>query len=367
MRLLLLLLPLLALGCRGPQLPRSGEVPRSLQAADLSLALERAEAELALGRPGIALEWMVRAAELEGLEPGDRARLQALLERAAEARIEELERTAADPRELELLTKIQLPRHIAVAAGMAAARRYREAGRHARVFETIRALDASYPMHHERALAGTLLVDSGLALSRDTRRFLFFWRARDDAYATLNYVTLEYPSEPRGDLAHARLAEMYEEDRKLALAISSHEDLILNYPGSPLRPYSEARIPHLRLRRIESPDYDRATLVEARRELSEWLSRYSDHELRPEVRVDLEDALRRLAENDLLVAAFYDRVGNAFGTRYHALRARELAGEAGDGERVARADRVLATLPAGEGALRPDEELGAPEEGPFQP
>lgn len=358
-----------ALGCRGPELPRSGEVPRSLTAEEVPSALERAREDLALGRTAVALEWMVRAGEIKGLPVETRNEVQALLERAAEARIEELERTAADPKELELFTRIQLPRHVAVAAGVAAARRYQELGKHVKVYETLRALDASFPMHHERAQAGTLLVESGLALSREDRRFLFFWRSRDDAYAALNYLTIEYPSEPRGDLAYARLAEMYEEDRRLGLAIAAHEDLILNHPGSPLRSYSEARIPHLRLVRIESPEYDRTALLEARRELGDWLARYREHELRPTVAADLVDVLRRLAESDLSIAAFYDRVGNTFGTRYHAQRARELALEAGDEGRVARAERLLASLPADAGEVRPEDVDALGPEGPeaFQP
>jgi outer membrane protein assembly factor BamD (BamD/ComL family) len=357
MRLFLPLLALLmTLGCRGPQLPASGEVPKSLSAKEVPMALERAQQELALGRTAVALEWMMRASEPSGLPTSLRNEVQTLLERAAEAHIEELERSGADPKQLELMTQVQLPRHVAVTAGIAAARRYQEQGKHRKVYEVIRSLDAAFPMHHERAQAGAMLVDSGLALSLDERGFLFFWRARDDAYAALNYVTIEYPSEPRGDLAHARLAEMYEEDRRLALAISAHEDLILNYPGSSLRPYSEARIPHLRLRRIQSPVYDRNALLEAHRELMDWLGRYPEHELRFEVVMDLEDALRRLAESDLSIAAFYDRVGNAFGTRYHAQRALELAAEAGDGARVARAERMLASLPEDEGDLRPDAE-----------
>src|SRR5690606_9469952 len=92
---------LLAVGCRGPELPRSGEVPRSLTAEEVPLALERAREELALGRTAVALEWMVRAGALKGLPVETRNEVQSLLERAAEARIEELERTAADPKELE--------------------------------------------------------------------------------------------------------------------------------------------------------------------------------------------------------------------------------------------------------------------------
>ena len=345
-------------GCRGPELPRSGEVPEELFADDVPHALERAEEELALGRPGIALEWMVRASELSGLPTEQRAEVQILLERAAEARIEELVAIEADPEDLVLLTQVQLPRQVAVAAGMAAARRYHELGEYDEVVDTIQELDTRYPMHHERSQAGALLVDAGLALSRDDSGFWIFWSARDDAKGALEYVTIEYPSEPRGDIAYARLAEMYEEDRQYTLAIERHADLILNYPQSPLRPFSQARIPHVRLEQIQSPEYDRAALAMARRELVEWLDRHPDHELRPEVRADLDDAQRRLAESDLGIARFYVRVGNPFGARHHAERAREEALAANDLSRVERAEEILTHLPEVE------EEAELPEEAP---
>jgi outer membrane protein assembly factor BamD (BamD/ComL family) len=98
--------------------------------------------------------------------------------------------------------------------------------------------------------------------------------------------------------------------------------------------------------------------LQARKELGDWLERHPEHELRAEVANDLDDSLRRLAESDLSIAAFYDRVGNAFGVRFHAERAREEAAEARDGERVARAEALLASLPVGEAEGRPDDEPG---------
>ena len=119
--------------------------------------------------------------------------------------------------------------------------------------DLIKRLDREYPFHHERVAAGQLLVQLGLDLSYDPSGFWIFWSAREDGISALEYLTLNYPSEPRGDEAFARLAEMYEEDEKWASAIENHEDLILQYPTSNFVAASQARIPHLRLSSLQSP------------------------------------------------------------------------------------------------------------------
>ena len=120
----------------------------------------------------------------------------------------------------------------------------------------------------------------------------------------------------------------------------------MNHPQSPLRPRSQASIPHLRLHLLKSPEYDRSELLKARAELEEWLSSYAGHEHETAVRIELGDCLRRLSSSDLVIAGFYTTVGNEFGARQHAARAVDEARLAGDEDLVREAEASLRRLPA---------------------
>ncbi len=347
--LLCLLCALWLAGCRSTGLPRSGEVPDELTPAEVPAAIEAAEAALAEGRSAIALEWMFVASEVKGLPAEERARVQELLERAADRRLAELERSEGGVEELERLAEASLPRHIAVSAGIRAARLHLEAGEFEDAIELVRDLDERFPQHHERAAAGEILIEAALALSYDDSGFWIFHSARDAAFAGLEYATIHFPSDPRGAEAYWRLAEMYEEDGEYELAIERLEDLVLYFPEHPLRPAAQAQIPHLRLMAVTSPEYDRGALLAARAELETWLERYPTHERRAQVEVDLADCLARLAVSDLTIARFYRRVKSRFGARHHAARAREEARLAGDESLVEEAESLLAALPEAEG------------------
>ena len=119
----------------------------------------------------------------------------------------------------------------------------------------------------------------------------------------------------------------------------------------------QAYLPKLRLERLERDDYARSELNQAEFELEYWLERYAGREGSPEdeaeVRATLVEARRRIAENDLIVARFYDRVDEPQGVRLHAERALDFAREAGAEDAIAEAERLIArhaeaSAPAGD-------------------
>lgn len=320
--------------------------PSKLDAERVPAAIEAAEKDLAAGRSERALDWMRSASRATGLSSDMRQHVQELLERAARARVDELSQPGSDPEELADMLEIDLPRQIAVAAGVRAARRMFELGEPMDAYRLLKKVDTRFPLHHERVAAGDLLFEIGESLSRDTSSFLGMFRKSDDAQEVLEYLVLFYPWTSTCDRAYEILARMYEEETEWDLAIERHEKLVLNHPGSPLRPASQARIPHLRLESLRSPEYDRSQLVQAERELIEWLRAFAGHEREAEVRVDLTDCLRRLSDSDMVIARFYERVDNAFGARFHAVRAADAARRAGDEARAQEADRFASTFPA---------------------
>jgi outer membrane protein assembly factor BamD (BamD/ComL family) len=355
LRLALLACLALATACAGNPVRKTGQVPRKLTPEEVPAAIQNAEQALAEGRSDLALEWSYVASRVEGLPTEQRNRVQFLMERAADERVAQLAAGEGDPEELASLVDVGLPRQVAVTAGIRAAEALVREGEYKRAFEVIREVDDLYPRHHERAAAGSLLADIGLGLSYRKTGWWIFGRSRPKAYEALEYLVLNYPLDDRCAEAYWRLGEMYEEDGKWQTGIERLQELVVYHPRSPYVAQALARIPRLRLQSIESPEYDRKALVLARNELDQWLDVYAGSELEPEVREDLDDALRRLAQSDIVIAKFYRTVGNTFGARYHATRAIEEADRAGDEDRAERARDIVASLPEEE---KPVEVIG---------
>lgn len=326
-------------------------IPSKLSPEKVPHALERAEHELSTGDSERALDWMRAASQATGLPSETREQVRLMLDRAAEQRVRDLSAPDSDPEDLGDLVGMDLPRQIAVSAGLEAARRMQADDEPMDAYQLVKKMDTKYPLHHERQATGAFLGDLGLELSQDHTKFLFFYDRQEDAQEVLEYLILNYPRAPRCDEAYATLARIYADDRDWSHSIDRLEKLVLNHPDSPLRAESEATIPRHRLASIESPEYDRGALERARTELEGWLRTWPSRtgvppELESGVRLDLADSLRRLADSDRGISRFYVRVGNDVGARRHADRARLEARQAGDAQRVEEAEQMLRDLGA---------------------
>lgn len=330
-----------------------------LDASEVDAALVRARSQLERGETEDAVNLMRRASLAEDLSPEQRAAVEQLLEECGRKRIEELSGENPDPGELADLVSLDLPRQVAVQAGLAAARAWQKQGEEDEAFEVLQLLDKKYPLHYERVAAGDLIVELGLTMAAKKESFLVFYDSDEEAQKMLEYAIIEHPWARNSAQAYLCLAQLYEDDREFKLAIDRLEKLVLNHPDAPERPAAQARIPHLRLQLLASPEYDRAMLVTASDELKRWIRTYPDNPEREAVARDLADCLRRLVDNDLVIARFYERVGNNYGARRHASRAVLEAREAGDEERAKDAQQYLDSLPPDEaGAKRPGAEAG---------
>ena len=321
---------------------KQAKVPKSYEPEEVDAAIEQAQTELTQeGMAGAAMKRMSVASQSPGLDSSQRVAVQRTLEAAADAFIDEFEAPGSDPRPLVKLLDEQLPRRIEVRAGMRAAHLWFEKGQRMKAYRLIQRIDREYPQHFERHAAGALLFDIGDSLANDKRRYGLFFKYRNVAPEVLEYLVLNHPSDPRGDQALWILASIYEQKGKWEFAIEKQQDLILWFNTSPLLPAAKAQIPHLRLASLASPEYDRAQLQLARAELEAWLGEYPAHELVPGVEADLLDCLRRLADNDMVVARFYRRVKNFDGAEYHARRALEEAHQGEDAEQIRDAQKLL--------------------------
>jgi hypothetical protein len=308
---------------------------------------------------------------VRGLPSEQRAEIERLLERAAEANIERLGRDSARPAELAEMLELPIPRQLAISAAVRAARLWLEADKPYKAYKLLAKIDKKYPpagTHHELREAGSILAEAGLKQIADKSSFLGFFRADEDGAEILEYLVETYPTEPRCDEAYARLAEYYIGDKRWDIAQEKYEDLLVWHPDSPLAPEAEAQIPRMRLRGLKHPQYDRAELDTARRELESWLERHGGADggedpaafaaLEARVRRDLADAMLRLIENDLATARFYRRIDQWDGARLRATRALMTAEATGHQRSIERARALLDGLPVDGVSSTPEEMFG---------
>ncbi|MCK6447390.1 MAG: hypothetical protein L6Q99_13445 [Planctomycetes bacterium] len=331
-RLLLALLVCLSTGCASFNRPFGSLTGFSTpkDEAGVREALGLAAEDFTAGRTARALERALACRDATGLSSELKNDVEIRVEEYADRRIVELATQEQDPDELEDLIELNLPRQLAVRAGVAAAELLLADDEPFDAYEVLKKLDTKFPNHHERQRAGELLVDAGLELANDDWSFFGWFKTSDDGATVLEYLVVNYPSQKRCDEAYAKLAELYAADREWQLARERCEDLLLYHPESPLALEAEADVPHYRLRGLKSPEYDRRELLLARGELENWIERHADPsgtpgELERNVRIDYADCLTRLTRSDLSIAHFYTRIGERYGAVLHAERALEEA------------------------------------------
>ncbi|MCE9596000.1 MAG: hypothetical protein K8S98_17560 [Planctomycetes bacterium] len=304
----------------------------------LALAADDFKAE----RTSRALDRAVACREATGLPSELKNEVELRVEEYADKRIQELSRADGDPDELEDMLVLNLPRQLAVRAGVRGAELLLADDEPFDAFLLLKKVDTKFPNHHERQRAGEILAECGLKLANDGWNFLGWFKTSDDGAEILEYLVVNYPSEPRCDEAYAKLADLYADDREWELARERCEDLLLYHPDSSRALWAEAHVPHFRLLGLKSPEYDRRELVSARSELETWIERHAaatgdKPELEREVRLDYADCLARLARSDLSVAKFYTRIEERYGAVLHAERALEEAQLTTDTELVSAA------------------------------
>ncbi len=336
-----LALAALALGCRSQPF---GEIDR----ANARAHIDQAEADVAAGDFQRALEHLAEVHEVGGLDPDLRAREQRLIDAAARGRFAELAEAPAD--EVEELFASDLPERVRARAGILTAERMLAEERRISAYRMIKKVDKQLPGHPERVLAGDVLARAGLSLIRDDGRYNLLFRYRPRGVQTLEYLVLHYPLEPRCPEAYFALSEVYEDRGDLDEAIERTEELLLYHPESPYARAASARLPYLRLCRLQRDDYDRGELLRAEAEITAWLERNPGHELEAWVRELQLECQTRLVRSDLYLAGYYRKTEVPVAIQLHAARARGLALEAGLEREAAAAQALLAELPIQPGA-----------------
>lgn len=336
---------LAALGCRSPY----GRIERD----DVGAHLDRIAADVQAGAFQEALDHLEAVHAVGGLEPDLRVREERLIDEAAEGRFSELDAGPSAP--LEDLFSSELPERVRARAGVLAAERLIDEDRRVAAYRMVKRVDDDLPGHLERVRAGDVLARAGLSLIADDRRYNLLFRYRARGLQVLEYLVIRYPLEPRCAEAFYALSQAYERAGDFDDAIARTEDLLLYHPESPYSVAASARLPYLRLARLQRDDFDRGELLRARAELEAWLARHPGHELVPWVSELGRECAARLVRSDLYLAGFYAKTQVPPGQRLHAERALSVAREAGLQEEAQEAEGLLSTLPPAPAALAGDE------------
>lgn len=307
--------------------------------------VERARAEIEAGDLNRALDRLLAVRDVEGLVPEVRTLDDELITRCVDLLLQRYESNDHDSGDLVDLYGLELPTRLKARAGILAADRMLAEGSRIKAYRMVKKVDSKLPTHPERALAGDVVARSGLSLIHDHRHYklLFSYRAR--GIDALEYLVLQYPSDPHCPEAYAALAQAYEDTGDLDRAIERDEELIYYHPNSPYTVVAEARSPYLRLLRLKRDDFDRGELMRAHQEVERWLRRHAGNELEPWVREIGRTCEARLASSDLILARYYRTWGSDFGTRLHAERALRTADAAQLEEAAAEARAILAKVP----------------------
>jgi tetratricopeptide (TPR) repeat protein len=253
------------------------------------------------------------------------------------------------PSQLDRFRPSRLPRAVRAMQGVGKARLLLETGEPYAAYDEIRKLEDVYPSHHLSREAADLVYRAGTTLYESTGRYLIFFTDRGRAPTVFEYLVLRHPTHHGCDEAYWLLAEFAEEGRDYERAIGHLEDLVLFHPSSPYAVDAEALIPQMRLADHVRVDFDVDLVKRARTETETWLARHGTLNGDPahdalvqrmeEVRVE---CLTRWSRADLVVARYYDQLGEEFGARMHAARARQLGERAGLVDEVTEADDILA-------------------------
>lgn len=321
--------------------PALGEVNRGNAAA----YLQQAQADLDRGDVLRATKLLIELRQKRGLVPEELYQTDHLLNVAATRLLQSAEEGGGGSEAMRRLFELRLPARLRASAGLRMAEQLFEEGHPVQAFRAVTEVERKLPNHPMRQKAAEILARTGTFMLEKggTYNLVFSYKAR--GAAALEFLVERYTSSQHCAPAYALLAQHYEAEADYDLALERWENLILYHGEHELVPEATARMPYLRMLRMQRDDYSRPELLRAKQELERWLSYYPDLDQAAWVSENLSICHERLAQNDLGVARFYWQIQEPLGARLHADRALVEAKLAGSEETIASIEALLAKLP----------------------
>ncbi len=198
------------------------------------------------------------------------------------------------------------------------ARAQRATGEDYEAFVTLREFSDRYPHSELRDTVVQMVYEIGRKLIRSDAGFLFFWSDRRGGQTALEHLITRYPDNPwLADALRLLGDDAYERD-DLVLAQDRYRDILRRRPESEWAPYARFRYAMSLYGTLQGAEYDQDQMLHAQRELTDYLAANPENpEFVAVARQCLEQILVWRAERELVIARFYEEIGNEPGRLRH--------------------------------------------------
>lgn len=216
------------------------------------------------------------------------------------------------------LTNEICPKRLRDRRDLATATAHLGLGEHWDAFLVLEQFSDLYPHSELRPTVVEMLWDLGRTLATSGRGFWIFWSDRRAGRTVLEHLITRHPDTQRLADALRLLGDMAYEDRNYELAQERFRDLMRRRPESEWVKYAGFRFAMSIVDSLQGSDYDLDKMNLAVRELTDFLAAAPEN---PALVTKAREALAKLREwraaRHLSIAAFYRRVDNEPGLRFH--------------------------------------------------
>ena len=124
-------------------------------------------------------------------------------------------------------------------------------------------------------------------------------------------VTETYTQSPLRPDAKLAIGDTYMGEgtaEALVLGINEFQEFLSFYPTNPRADYAQYKLGMAHIKQMRAPERDQTETKSTIREFENFISRYPNSSLLPEVKAKLREARDRLSESEFLVGRFYYRI-----------------------------------------------------------
>jgi outer membrane protein assembly factor BamD len=147
------------------------------------------------------------------------------------------------------------------------------------------------------------LFDRGTAELNDKH-----WLAAREFFKQVTETYTQSPLRPDAKLA---IGDTYMGEgtaEALVLAINEFQEFLAFYPTNPRADYAQYKLGMAHFKQMRAPERDQTETRSTIREFENFVSRYPNSSLLPEVKAKLRETRDRLSESEFLVGRFYYRI-----------------------------------------------------------
>jgi outer membrane protein assembly factor BamD (BamD/ComL family) len=212
-------------------------------------------------------------------------------------------------------------------------------------FKVLKEFVKEHPFSRQQSVAREIMFRLGESLLLSDGGFLFFTSDKDDGIAVMEFFYTQFPDENQRmpDVLHALGEEAFRREQ-WELCIQRYRALIQDFsePRNEWIDLASFRAALCHYYQLKGSDYDQVALTLAWRELGGYLeSKPANPEFQRTAKAAHQEVTRWLAEKELRIARFYERIDKPEGRRLHLMRVRQYPGT----PQAAEAEEELSAMP----------------------